>query len=248
MHTEAWNSEHLPPSLQSRDIDMRRLRDKVDAGADFVITQFFFDPNIFIDFRRRCRAAGIAVPIVPGYLPVQNYTTFHKFTDWCRTFVPRKDRERLLQVKDDDAAVKAVGIELAVETCRTLIAAGVPCLHFYSMNLGRAVSKIIAEINLNTAPVHATADAFGVLGDIDDEYPNGRWGDSCSPAYGEVTQYYIAKKRPRLDERKMWGTPSSVQDVAKVFVRYLRGAIRSCLGANRTLLMRQLRYLESCVG
>ena len=227
VHTECWNSEYLPPSLQKRELDLRRLKDKVDAGADFVVTQFFFDASLYIDFRRRCAEADIAVPIVPGLLPIQNFNTFQKFTSWCRTFVPKDMRRRLESIKDNDEAVKLYGIEIAVEMCKTLLSSGVCCLHFFTMNLGRAVSRIITEMNLSVNPVRLEAEAlpFGVLADIDDEYPNGRWGDSCSPAYGELTSYYVARKRPKLDERKMLGTPSSVKDVAKVFVRYLRGAI-----------------------
>jgi methylenetetrahydrofolate reductase (NADPH) len=86
VHTESWNNPLLPPSQQCKDLDMQRLKAKINAGADFIITQFFFDTDLFADFIKRVRAAGITVPILPGYLPIQNFQSFQKFTSWCKVF------------------------------------------------------------------------------------------------------------------------------------------------------------------
>ncbi|CAM9797046.1 unnamed protein product [Phaeothamnion confervicola] len=106
VHTESWNDPDLPPSDQVRETDIRRLVEKVEAGADFIITQFFYDVSVFLDFKRRCRRAGIAVPVLPGYLPVQSYNAFKKFTGWCKTAVPRHITERLETLRDDEDQVE----------------------------------------------------------------------------------------------------------------------------------------------
>ena len=106
-HTESWNSPDLPPSEEAAKIDLQRLKAKVAAGADFIISQFFFDAAGFLDWFKRCREIGIKVPILPGYLPIQNYKSFEKFTKWCKTRVPDQVREDLEAIRDNDQAVKA---------------------------------------------------------------------------------------------------------------------------------------------
>ena len=106
-HIETWNSPHLPPSEQCRTLDVSRLKSKIDAGADFIITQFFFDVKMYLVYRKRCHKIGIDVPILPGYLPIQNYKSYKKFTKWCKTHVPSNVVEDLEKIKDNDQAVKA---------------------------------------------------------------------------------------------------------------------------------------------
>ena len=105
VHTEAWNNPDLPPSQQVKSLDISRLVEKVNAGVDFVITQFFYDVSLFFDFYKECRRAGITVPILPGYLPIQNYRSFKKFTTWCKTAIPVSVGNSIEDVKDDDAKV-----------------------------------------------------------------------------------------------------------------------------------------------
>ena len=80
VHIESWNNPLLPPSDQCKALDLKRLKAKVDAGADFIITQLFFDIDIMKNFVQTAREIGIKVPILPGYLPIQNYRSFQKFT------------------------------------------------------------------------------------------------------------------------------------------------------------------------
>lgn len=117
----------------------------MEAGADFVITQFFYAVEKFEAFAGKCREAGIpsSVPILPGYLPIQNYNSFKKFTQWCKTSVPPHVASALERVKDDDEQVKAFGVQEAVRVCRRLLEGGHKTLHFYTMNLADCVNAVI---------------------------------------------------------------------------------------------------------
>ncbi|RHZ21991.1 hypothetical protein DYB26_003351, partial [Aphanomyces astaci] len=147
VHTEAWNNPNLPPSDQVRRVDMLRLKEKQDAGADFIITQFFFDVDKLLQWIRDCRQVGITIPILPGYLPIQTYNSFLKFTNWCKTSVPPQVEDALVTIKNDDSAVKKYGIQLAVDTCRKLLANNLS-LHFYTMNLATTVRTVLEGLHL----------------------------------------------------------------------------------------------------
>eukprot|EP01068_Selenidium_serpulae_P007100 Selendium_serpulae@DN4609_c0_g1_i1.p1 len=106
----------------SKEDDLNRLKEKVDGGASFVITQLFYDCDEYFDFVRRAREIGVpkSVPIIPGVMPIQSYPGFCKMTGFCKTKVPAKLREQLELVKGDEASVKLFGVDHAVEMCRTL--------------------------------------------------------------------------------------------------------------------------------
>lgn len=247
-HTECWNSVALPPSEQARALDLQRLKAKVDAGADFIITQFFYDPLCYTTFLEAARGAGIACPLIPGYMPIQSYEGFSKFVTWCRTRVPLTVQMDLERIKDDDAQVKAYGIELATSTLRAILAAGVThSVHFYTLNLSSSVSEILKGLHLlpkgparalpwtstpsrpeeQVRPIFWANRAAAYLARTADwsEFPNGRFTLSASPAYGELTDYYLSAKRPKVDRRAIWGVPSSVEDVRRVFVSFLDGGV-----------------------
>lgn len=106
VHLDSWNCADLPPSDQARLQDLRYLKQKVDAGADFVMTQFCFESELFERFQTECAAEGITVPIIPAYLPIQSYNSFHKLTSWCKSDVPDEVVEYLESIKDNDEHVK----------------------------------------------------------------------------------------------------------------------------------------------
>jgi len=239
-------------------LDLKRLKEKVDAGADLVITQFFYDVDRFEAFAAKCREVGIpaSVPILPGYLPIQNYKSFTKFTQWCKTAVPAHITSALERIKDDDERVKAFGVEEGIRVSQRLLQAGHKTLHYYSMNLAEAVTSIIEGLGLLPKPnlrelswqrhmaagAHLGGRAQDEVRPIFwanrpasytnrthnwDEFPNGRWGDSRSPAYGELSHYYLEFKRPKVDRQALWGVPARPEDVYDVFVRFLDGAVAS---------------------
>jgi len=117
----------------SADEDMARLKDKVDAGVDFLITQLFFDNAKYHDFVERARKAGIEVPIVPGIMPVTKLAQLDRFVQMCGASVPAALRDELERWDDEDA-VQHLGIAWAVRQCRELLANGAPGIHFYTLN------------------------------------------------------------------------------------------------------------------
>lgn len=115
----------------SPEDDIARLKAKVDAGAEYIVTQLFYDNSKFFDFSARCRAAGITVPIIPGIKPL---TKIKQLEALPRTFacsIPESLRSECLAHKDDEQAVRQIGTEWCTAQCRELIAAGVPVLHFF---------------------------------------------------------------------------------------------------------------------
>lgn len=122
------------PEAKSAEADLDNLKRKIDAGATRAITQFFFDPGIFLRFRDRAAAAGITVPIVPGIIPVTNFKQTAKFAAMCKTWVPDW-MHALFDGLDDDAETrKLVAATVAAQQCRVLHAHGVSAFHFYTMN------------------------------------------------------------------------------------------------------------------
>jgi methylenetetrahydrofolate reductase (NADPH) len=138
---------------QSRDEaqtdELLYLKAKIDAGADFILTQFFYDPDVFIDFQKRCKAAGINCPIVPGMMPIQSYSSFQKMTTFCRTRVPDAVWRDLAPIRDDDEQVKAYGVKLCIEMCDTLGKNGVHGFHFYTLNLEKSVMSVLKELGVD---------------------------------------------------------------------------------------------------
>jgi methylenetetrahydrofolate reductase (NADPH) len=128
--------------------ELAYLKAKVDAGATLIITQMFFDADVFLQFSRDCRAAGISVPIMPGIMLIQNYGGFKRMTAFCKSRVPAALAAALDAAKDDDAAVRAIGIKHGADTCRTLAAAGVKGLHLYTLNLEAGMYGVLKELGL----------------------------------------------------------------------------------------------------
>ena len=136
------------PRAESRESDLRYLKEKVDAGADVIITQLFFDNDDYYRYVEDCRAIGIEVPIVPGMLPVRSAAQCRRFTSLCGAKIPPRLDELLTKHEDDDAAALEMGIEYCTEQCRGLLDFGVPGFHFYSLNRSHSVTAIHENLNL----------------------------------------------------------------------------------------------------
>lgn len=124
------------------------LKEKVDAGADFIITQMFFDTEVFLSFLKSCREAGITVPIMPGLMVIQSYGGFKRMVGFCKSRVPDELLALLDPVKDDEAMVKKVGAAIGTAMCRRLMEAGVKGLHFYSLNMEGVTYAILKDLGL----------------------------------------------------------------------------------------------------
>jgi methylenetetrahydrofolate reductase (NADPH) len=127
-------------------VDLAHLKRKVDAGLDFVITQLFFDNADYFAFVERARAHDIGVPIVPGIMPITNVAQIERITVMCGARIPDLLRARLQVVREDEAAVRAIGVEHALAQCRALLAGGAPGIHFYTLNQSPATRTILAEL------------------------------------------------------------------------------------------------------
>lgn len=128
--------------------DLEHLKMKVDAGADAIITQLFFDNRDYFDFVARARKSGIQIPIVPGIMPVTNGPQIERFALMCGSTIPAELREKVSQLGDDQKAVEAYGIEYAIRQCRELLKEGVPGIHFYTLNKSHATRTIYENLNL----------------------------------------------------------------------------------------------------
>jgi methylenetetrahydrofolate reductase (NADPH) len=233
------------------DILVDHLKEKVDAGGTFVVTQMFYDVDIFLAWVKKCRAKGINVPIIPGIMPISTHAAFIRRAEWTKCHVPDDWYAVLEPVKNDDAAVRDIGKDLVAEMCRKILEAGILHLHFYTMNLAQATRLVLDELcltpetsgipidkplpwrqslgfgrrdetvrpifwrNRNTSYVARTADW--------DEFPNGRWGDSRSPAYGELDAYGVGLKGTNEANMKLWGQPRTLRQISDLFARFVQG-------------------------
>eukprot|EP00899_Mesostigma_viride_P015008 jgi/Mesvir1/23508/Mv22350-RA.1 len=129
--------------------DIDYLKQKVEAGADFIVTQLFYDCELFLKFVRDCRAAGITVPIVPGIMPIATYGGFKRMTGFCKTRIPEDIATHLEGIKENEEEVKKYGVELGVAMCRKLLDSGlVAGLHMYSLNQPQGVLAILQGVGI----------------------------------------------------------------------------------------------------
>ena len=130
------------------DADMEHTKLRVSQGADFLITQLFYDNNHYFDFVERAQKSGISVPILPGVLPILTTSQVRRFTTLCGAKIPEELDKQLDKLGEDDDAVRDLGVEHATRQVRELWDAGVPGVHFYVLNRSYSVSKILANLGL----------------------------------------------------------------------------------------------------
>jgi methylenetetrahydrofolate reductase (NADPH) len=130
----------------NKETDWNHLEEKVRVGADFIITQLFFDNRYFFLFEKRMREKGVSIPIIPGIMPITNYQQIVRFTKVCGASIPQQLVRDLEAIQHDPNAVQAYGTEYAVRQCRELMDHGVPGLHFYTLNRSKATHEIIRRL------------------------------------------------------------------------------------------------------
>ncbi|KAF5350217.1 hypothetical protein D9758_007796 [Tetrapyrgos nigripes] len=240
----------LPP--EERDREMKWLKEKIDAGVNFIFTQMFYDVEIFIDWVKAVRAVGITIPIVPGIAPVQTWNGFQRATSLANIAIPQIFMEALEPHKNNDEKVREIGTKLVADMCRRILKEdlGIKGLHFYTMNLEKATKMLLEELNLvprvetlkplpwrqsltptrrteTIRPIFWANRTKSYLSRTEnwDEYPNGRFGDSRSPAYGDLDGYGVRIKQTKEEALKLWGEPTSVSEVTELFAQFCLGKL-----------------------
>jgi methylenetetrahydrofolate reductase (NADPH) len=139
------------PQTRYAGDEIRNFKRKVDAGANGAITQYFYNADAYFRFVDDCRKAGIAIPIVPGVMPIRNYSQLARFSEACGAEIPRWMRMRFESMHDDAASIRAFGIDAVTALCERLLAGGAPGLHFYTLNHASPVTEIWQRLGLAAA-------------------------------------------------------------------------------------------------
>lgn len=147
-HLEVAAYPEFHPEALSFAKDMANFKRKVEAGADSAITQYFYNADAYFSFVDNCLADGITIPIVPGIMPIYNYTQLARFSGVCGAEIPRWLRLRLEAYADDMPSLRALGVDVVSELCERLLSWGVPSLHFYTLNQAGTISKIVDNLKI----------------------------------------------------------------------------------------------------
>ena len=136
----------IHPQAKSPESDLRAFVAKVQAGADSAITQYFYNADAYFYFVDEVQRLGVSVPVVPGIMPITSSTQLLRFSDACGAEIPRWIRLRLQGFGDDTASIKSFGLDVVTDLCERLRSAGVPGLHFYTMNQSAATTEIVRRL------------------------------------------------------------------------------------------------------
>jgi methylenetetrahydrofolate reductase (NADPH) len=147
-HLEVAAYPEFHPEALSAAKDLANFKRKIEAGANSAITQYFYNADAYFRFVESCQKEGITVPIVPGVMPIYNYTQLARFSGICGAEIPRWLRLRLEAYADDMTSLRALGVDVVSELCERLLTWGAPSLHFYTLNQAGIISSIIDNIGL----------------------------------------------------------------------------------------------------
>ncbi len=139
--------EYHPQTRNASD-EVKNFKRKIEAGANAAMTQYFYNPDAYFRFIDECEAAGISVPIVPGIMPISNFSQLARFSDACGAEIPRWMRMKLESYRDDTASIRSFGLDVVTGLCDKLLSEGAPGLHFYTLNQAGAVSTIWQRLGL----------------------------------------------------------------------------------------------------
>lgn len=228
------------------------LKEKVDAGGELIITQLFYDINLFFKFVKDCRSAGITCPILPGIMPIMTYGGFKRMTGFCKTKVPQDLADQIEALKDNEEGLKAFGIDHGAEMCRQLLAAGTPGLHLYALNVEPTVFGILEKIGfIDTKKVpkslpwrHIPMGTKRVVEGVRpvgwalhnrsyvkrskawESFPTQRWAKQSVANLAAPSAYLTSSATRKTKAGAAWGTElTSIEDIKAVFVKYFAGEI-----------------------
>jgi len=147
-HIEVACYPEYHPQARKPQQDLAAFKAKIDAGANAAITQYFYNPDAYFHFVEQSQALGIGVPIVPGIMPINNFSQLARFSDACGAEIPRWMRMKLEGFGDDSASIKAFGMDVVTDLCDKLLAGGAPGLHIYTMNMAGPASTLWQRLGL----------------------------------------------------------------------------------------------------
>lgn len=147
-HIEVAAYPEVHPDSLSPESDLAYFKQKVDAGADSAITQYFYNADAYFYYVDAAQALGVDIPIVPGIMPITNVDTLLRFSDKCGADIPRWIRQQLMHHKDDKPSLQAFATDLVVGLCQRLLDAGAPGLHFYTLNQSLPTLRIFRQLSL----------------------------------------------------------------------------------------------------
>jgi methylenetetrahydrofolate reductase (NADPH) len=134
------------PQAEDALADLRHFKTKIDAGADGAITQYFYNPDAYFRFVDDVRRLGVTVPIVPGIMPISNFTQLKRFSESCGAEIPRWVGKRMQALGDDADGIREFAADLVATMCNRLIDGGAPSLHFYTLNLAKPTQAVLARM------------------------------------------------------------------------------------------------------
>ncbi|WP_119718883.1 methylenetetrahydrofolate reductase [NAD(P)H] [Cognatilysobacter tabacisoli] len=145
-HIEVAAYPEMHPQARDAASDVQHFADKVRAGADGAITQYFYNADAYFRFVDDVRALGIDVPIVAGIMPISNFSQVRRFSEMCGAEIPRWIGQRMAAYGDDADSVRAFGAEVVAQLCQRLVDGGAPGLHFYTLNLAKPTQQVLARL------------------------------------------------------------------------------------------------------
>ncbi len=147
-HIDVAAYPEFHPQSPSATADLENFRRKVEAGANGAITQYFYNLDSYVRFVESCERMGLNIPIVPGIMPITNFTQLARFSDLCGTEIPRWLRRRLEGYGNDLESIRALGLDVVTQLCQRLLEVGAPGLHFYTMNQSGTIRALWKALDL----------------------------------------------------------------------------------------------------
>ena len=135
------------PQADDAHADLRHFKTKVDAGANSAITQYFYNPDAYFRFVEDARKLGVEIPIVPGIMPIANFSQLRRFSDACGAEIPRWISQRMRALGDDSEGIREFASDIVAQLCRRLIDGGAPALHFYTLNMAKPTLAVLERLD-----------------------------------------------------------------------------------------------------
>tara|TARA_E500000331_G_scaffold87606_1_gene83185 strand:+ start:10320 stop:11147 length:828 start_codon:yes stop_codon:yes gene_type:complete len=147
-HIEVAAYPEVHPDSKSPQSDLDYFKQKVDAGADSAITQYFYNADAYFHYVDSAAALGVDIPIVPGIMPITNVDTLIRFSDKCGADIPRWIKQQLIEYRGDKASLQSFATDLVTSLCHRLLEGGAPGLHFYTLNQSLPTLRIFRQLSL----------------------------------------------------------------------------------------------------